>query len=492
MAISDFQRMNAELAELGQKTFANPRNAAAGSLRQLDPSVAGSRPLSITCYDIVSAEGVQFNTQLELLDLLRHLGFPVSSLSEHFCSVDEIGPYYDSWIEERDKLDFEVDGLVIKVNHVQTRDELGFVGKDPRGATALKFPARETTTRLLDVQVNVGRTGTINPLAILEPVNVGGVMVKQATLHNYDDLARKDIRIGDMVIIKRAGDVIPYVVGPVADLRTGDERSIEPPESCPSCGEPLFRSDEEIAIMCINSQCPAQLVRRVEYFVGRSAMDIENLGTKTAALLVERGIIEDVADLFTLKTQDLLPLEGFKDKKVANLLDGIEAARKRPLARLLTALGIRGVGEAVAELLMQSFHSLDRLEAASQEELEAVEGIGPHTATAVIEWFARPRNQQLIDKLSSAGVNLASQELPAAERPSPLSGLTFVITGTLAGFSRKEAKTLIETHGGKVTSAVSGRTDYLLAGENPGSKLAKAQALGVSILDVHALQALIE
>ena len=492
MTISDFERMNTELAEAGQKTFANPRNAAAGSLRQLDPSVAGSRPLSITCYDIPAAEEVRFQTQLELLDLLQRLGFPVSAHVKHFDSVDELDPYYESWVEGRDELDFEIDGLVIKVNHLVTRDALGFVGKDPRGATALKFPARETTTRLLDIQANVGRTGTINPLAILEPVNVGGVVVKQATLHNYDDIARKDIRVNDMVIVKRAGDVIPYIVGPVVDLRTGTERLIEPPGVCPSCGELLFRPEDEIAITCINARCPAQLIRLVEHFVGRSAMDIENLGSKTAELLVEQGIIQDVADLFTMKGQDLLPLEGFKERKVANILAGIQAAKGRPLARLLAALGIRGVGEAVAEVLAERFGSMDGLAAASQDELEDVEGIGPHTTAAVLEWFANPRNQQLVEKLRAAGVNLKAPETPAVRQASPLLGMTFVITGTLSNLSRKEAKALIEGNGGKVTSAVSSRTSYLVVGENPGSKLERAQALDVPIIDSDSLQALIE
>jgi len=493
MAISDFEAMNSQLAEAGERTFANPRNAAAGSLRQLDPSVAASRPLSIYCYDIVAAEGVHFETQLDLLDLLKRLGFPTVSLVAHFDTIGEIGPYYDEWIERREDLDYEIDGLVIKINHLATREGLGVVGKDPRGATALKFPARVKTTKLLGVQVNVGRTGTINPLALLEPVNVGGVMVKQATLHNYDDIARKDIRVGDTVIVKRAGDVIPYVIGPVADLRNGTEKAIEPPTSCPSCGEPLFRPEEEIAIYCINARCPARLVRLVEYFVGRSAMDIENLGSKTAELLVERGVIQDVADLYALTADDLLPMEGFKEKKVANLLAGIEASKQQPLARLLAALGIRGVGVTVAELLGNHFGSLARLAVTSQEDLEAVDGIGPHTALAVGEWFANPQNQELVEKLQAAGINLTViEDSPLPGRARSLTGSTFVITGALATLSRKEAKALIEEHGGKVTGSVSRKTTYLLVGDKPGSKLSQARALGIPILDESALQALIK
>jgi len=491
ITVSDFDQMNARLTQAGEKPFANPRNAAAGSLRQLDPAVAAARPLSVFCYDVVAAEGVQYETQWELLNYLKQMGFPVFGDIKHFDSIEEIGPYYDEWIERRTELDFEIDGLVVKVNRLSTRENLGVVGKDPRGATAIKFPALEKTTKLLQVEVNVGRTGTINPLAVLEPVEVGGVTVKHATLHNYDDVARKDIRLGDTVIVKRAGDVIPYVVGPVLDLRNGSETLIEPPTACPSCGEALNQPEGEIAIYCVNGGCPAQLVRLVEYFVSRGAMDIESLGTKTAELLVEQKLIEDVADLYTLQAEDLLPLEGFKEKKVNNLLEGIQASKERPLARVLAAMGIRGVGVAVAELLAGRFGSMEALAAASQEQLEAVEGIGPHTAIAVIEWFASPHNQRLIAKLRKAGVNMTA-ELPAAEAGElPLAELIFVVTGTLPTLSRDEAKQLIQRHGGKVTGSVSSRTSYVVVGENPGSKLSKAQELGIPLLDEAALRRLI-
>jgi DNA ligase (NAD+) len=492
MSISDFEAMNAGLEQAGERGFANPRNAAAGSLRQLDPAVTASRPLSIFCYDIVAEEGLHLETQLELLDYLREMGFPVTRDVVHLDSVEEIGPYYEEWTEKREHLDYEVDGLVIKINHLATREQLGVVGKDPRGATALKFPAREKTTRLIDVQVNVGRTGTINPLAILDPVNVGGVVVKQATLHNYDDVARKDIRVGDTVIVKRAGDVIPYVVGPVVHLRDGTEKPITPPEVCPSCGEPVHQPEGEIAIYCVNAGCPAQLVRLVEYFVSRSAMDIETFGSRTAQMLVERGIVNDVADLYTLTADDLLPLEGFKEKKISNLLEGIEVSKQRPLARLLAALGIRGVGVAVAELLADRFGSLENLGKASLDDLQAVEGIGPHTAAAVVEWFGSPHNQILVEKLRRAGVNPVVAGLEAGPtRDQPLSGLTFVVTGTLAGLSRNEAKDLIEANGGKVTGSVSSKTSFLVVGDKPGSKLAKAQALGVPLLDEAALRSMV-
>lgn len=493
MPIPDFEAMNAKLEEMGERGFANPRNAAAGSLRQLDPTVAASRPLSIFCYDIVASEGLHLESQLELLAFLEEMGFPVSRDVALFDAVDDIEPYYQEWMEKREGLRYEVDGLVIKINDLATRERLGVVGKDPRGATALKFPARERTTRLIGVQVNVGRTGTINPLAILEPVNVGGVTVKQATLHNYDDVARKDIRIGDTVLVKRAGDVIPYVVGPVVQLRDGTEVPIEPPGLCPSCGEPVRKLDGEVAIYCVNAGCPAQLVRLVEYFVSRSAMDIDSLGSRTAQMLVDKGLVRDVADLYTLIPDDLLPLEGFKERKVANLLDGIEASKGRPLSRLVAALGIRGVGVAVAELLTDQFGTLDRLAQASLSELEAVGGIGPNIAGAVVEWFGSQHNQQLVKKLQQAGVNPAAPQREAvAVGERPLAGLTFVITGTLAGMSREEAKNLIEQNGGKTTSSVSSKTSYLVVGDKPGSKLSKAQALGVPALDEAGLLSLLD
>lgn len=491
MNLSDFDAMNERLAQAGDKMFANPRNAAAGSLRQLDPSITASRPLTIFCYDIVASEGVHIETQMELLNLLRKNGFPVSSDVRHFDSVKAIGPFYQEWIERREKIGYEIDGLVIKVNNLATREQLGVVGKDPRGAIAFKFPAQEQTTRLLEVAVNVGRTGTINPQAILDPVEVGGVIVSRATLHNYDDIARKDIRVGDTVIVKRAGDVIPYVVGPVVELRDGNEKPVEPPVVCPSCGEPVSQIDDEVAIYCTNAACPAQLVRLVEYFVSREAMNIENLGTRTAELLVEKGYIRDVADIFSLNEDQILQLEGFKDKKAANLIAGILASKERPFSRLLAALGIRGVGVAVAELLADRFGSLDALASASMVDLEGVEGIGPHTAQAVVDWFSSPHNKLLVEKLRSAGLNLVKTVEAGDIRELPLEGLSFVITGTLPTLSRNDAKELIEKHGGKVVGSVSARTNYLVVGEKPGSKLNNAQKLNVPILDEAGLLSLI-
>jgi DNA ligase (NAD+) len=333
----------------------------------------------------------------------------------------------------------------------------------------------------LDIGVNVGRTGALTPYAVLEPVRLGGVTIRKATLHNFEDLQRKDIRVGDTVVIRRAGDVIPYVVGPVIAARTGEERVYRVPAVCPSCGEAVVSAEGEVAFYCINVACPEQRVRRVGHFA--AVMDVEGLGERTAQLLVERGLVQDAADLYYLQREDLLPLEGFAEKSVTNLLAAVEVTRDRPLAQVFSALGIRGVGFTVAQLLAQHYRSLDELAAAGLEELQAIEGLGPHTAGAIVEWFARPRNKKFIDKLRQAGVKL-EQEVPAVPAGGPLAGLTFVITGTLPTMSREEATRLIEQHGGKVTGSVSRRTDYLLVGESPGgTKYRKAQQLEVPLLD---------
>jgi len=358
---------------------------------------------------------------------------------------------------------------------------MGMVGRAPRGAVAFKFPAREATTKVLDIGVNVGRTGVLTPFAYLEPVRLGGVTIRKATLHNFEDLQRKDIRIGDTVVVRRAGDVIPYIVGPVVAARTGEEKVYRIPKVCPSCGEPVVSPEGEVAVYCVNVACPEQRVRRVNYFA--AVMDIEGLGERTAQLLVERGLAQDPADLYYLKREDLLKLEGFAEKSADNLLAAIEASKERPLAQVIAALGIRGVGGTVAQLLARHYRSLDELAAAGREELEAIEGLGPHTAGAIVEWFANPRNREFIEKLRRAGVKL-EQEAPAAPIEGPLVGLTFVITGTLPTMSREEATRLIEQHGGRVTGSVSHRTDYLVVGEAPGgTKYRRAQQLGVPMID---------
>jgi len=492
MPLDRFREFNRRQEEAGAQTFANPRNAAAGSLRQLDPAVTATRPLSIFIYAIVAAVGVAVSSQWETLAYLKEMGFPVSPDIARFDDLEQVIEHCEEWIKRRDSLNYEVDGVVIKIDDLETQTNLGVVGKDPRGAIALKFPAREATTTLLDVGINVGRTGTLNPYAILDPVEVGGITIRHATLHNYDDIERRDIRIGDRVIVRRAGDVIPQVVGPIADLRTGDERVIERPTHCPACGEPITRPQDEVAIYCENAACPAQLVRRVEHFVSRGAMDIEGFGSRLSETFVNEGLLEDAADIYSLERDSLLKLEGFGEKSSDNLIAAIKASKERPLRRLITALGIRGVGSVVAGILAAHFRSLDRLAAANAEEIEELEGLGPHTAAAIIDYFSRPRHQQLLHKLRKAGVRMEETEPHVGRAAGPLAGRTFVITGTLPNMSRDEAKSLIVEAGGKVTSSVSSKTDFLVVGESPGgSKYDKAQSLSIPMIDEAALLALI-
>jgi len=498
--LDEFERLNRRLEEAGERPFANPRNAAAGSLRQLDPRITAQRPLAVFCYAIVDADGVTPRTQWEVLGLLKSLGFPVSDAATHLKDIEEVIAYCERWMELRDTLNYEVDGMVIKVDELAIQAALGVVGKGPRGALAFKFPAREATTRLIDVTVHVGRTGTLNPTAVLEPVKVGGVTVQNATLHNFDDIERKDIRIGDMVRIKRAGDVIPYVIGPIVDLRAGTEKPVPIPTVCPSCGEPVTKPEDEVAIYCDNPACPAQLVRRVEYWASRAAMDIAGLGRRIVEQLVSEGLVHDVADLYALRVKDLLPLEGFAEKKARSLVDAIQRSREQPLHRVLTGLGIRGVGTAVTQLLVGPppqgrYSSLDVLAQAAEREgeLESIPGIGPHIAQNIRRWFATGHNRRLVLKLQRAGVRTSVEPTQATEQPTalPLEGKIFVITGVLPTMSRNQARELIQQHGGRVTGSVSSKTDYLLCGEKPGSKLTKAQELGVPVINEASLRDMI-
>jgi len=493
MAVDDFEAFNRRQEELGEKSFANPRNAAAGSLRQLDSSVTAQRPLSLLCYAVVAWEGAPAppSTQWETLSYLRSLGFPVPGQVVRLEGIEDVVSSCEAWVNRRDTLSYEADGLVIKVNDLRLAEQLGVVGRAPRAALAFKFPAREETTTLCDIRINVGRTGALSPYAVLEPVDIGGVTVRKATLHNFDYIAERDIRIGDRVVVKRAGDVIPQIVAPIQALRSGEERVYRPPQRCPVCDEPVKRDEEEVAIYCINAACPAQLVRHIGYFASRGAMDIETLGERTAASLVDQGLVQDVADLYFLSEENLLRLEGFAEKKAANLLAAIAASKDRPLSRLLAALGIRHVGGVVAEILARQFGSLDALAAATEEELQAVEGIGPCIAAAVVDWFGRPRHRKVVEKLRRAGVNLR-QKAAAQAGPRPLAGMVFVITGTLSR-PRDEVAGLIEHYGGKVTGSVSGRTDYLVAGVSPGgTKIRRAEERSIPVIDEIHLLALIE
>jgi len=488
--LDDFEELNRQQEEKGEKIYQTPRNTAAGALRNLDPSVTAARPLRLYVYTIVDSSQALPDTQSASLALLADYGFPVSDIHIVCDSIEEVVEVCESWIDKRHDLPYEIDGMVVKINDLTLAKDLGIVGKDPRGAIAYKFPAETVTTTLLDIGVNVGRTGVLTPYAILAAVQIGGVTVQQATLHNFDFIAEKDIRIGDKVMVKRAGDVIPYVEGPVVEARSGNEKEYSPPALCPSCQEPVTPIPGEVALYCINPACPAQLVRNIEHFVSRSTLDIVGLGIKIVEQLVDEGLVNNAADLYDLKLDDLLGLEGFAQKKAENILESIEASKQQPLSRLIFALGIKGVGEVVSEQLAQEYHSLDRLQTVTQEELETLEGIGPNIAQAIVDWFSLPANQKVLDQLKSAGMWPVSAEEQVMG--TALEGKTFVITGTLEGFTRDEAKDYIQSFGGKVTSSVSSKTDYLVAGESAGSKLQKAQDLGVEVLDEFALRALAE
>jgi DNA ligase (NAD+) len=491
MPIDAFEEFNRRQAAAGKRTYANPRNTAAGSLRVLDPAITASRPLYLFCYQVVEKEGgPELASQWQALEYLRTLGFPVSDQNCRFSDFDALVEYCVGWEAVRETLNFEADGLVIKINDFATQGRLGAVGNAPRWAVAYKYPAPEAATRLNRIVVNVGRTGTLNPAAELEPVRIGGVTVSNATLHNADYVAERDIREGDMVIVKRAGEVIPQVLGPVLELRPPGTQPWQMPDRCPACGEPVERPEDEVATYCVNAACPAQLVRSVEYFVSRGAMDIEGFGIRQAELFVELGFVHDVADIYSLEAGQLLPLEGFAEKKVDNLLAAIETSKDRGPARLLAALGIQGIGVTVAQILIDRYHSLDALAAATHEEMEQIPGIGPKLAASIADWFERQTNRQVVAKLKAAGVRTEAEEVEALA-PQPLAGLTFVITGTLPTLSREQAKAFVEEHGGRVTGSVSGKTNYLVAGERAGSKLARAEKLGVPVLDEAALRAMV-
>lgn len=487
----DFANLNQRLLENGERTYLNPRNTAAGSLRQLDPAITASRPLMILAYNILTANGPVPQTQWEVLRYLKRMGFPVAEQVERWVDIQAVVNALERWDEVRKNLPYEADGVVIKLNDLRLSAELGFVGKDPRGAIAFKFPAQEVSTELLDIGINVGRTGVLTPSAVLAPVEIGGVVVRQATLHNFDYIAEKDIRIGDRVFVKRAGEVIPYVIGPIVDVRNGGERVFIPPETCPVCGQEVERLPDEVAWYCVNAACPAQLVRNVEHFVSRGAMDIVGLGIRIVEQLVEAGLVKDVADLYSLRADQLLKLEGFGQKKAENLLNAIAESKNQSLQRLITALGIRGVGEVMAVDLATTFGDLGRLSQVTESELQEIPGVGPNISKAIVDWFGREKNQQLLRSLKAAGVWPVMEQKQVSPGEQPLVGLTFVITGTLPTFSRDKIKEMIQQAGGKVTDSVSKKTDYLVVGENAGSKLEKARELGVKILDEAGILALV-
>jgi DNA ligase (NAD+) len=485
----DFEAVNQRQIEQELPVYINARNTASGSLKQKDSRLTASRPLSAYFYQIVELRGITLDKQWERLEFLREMGFPVAPDAGYYPTLSDIIPQIPPWEARRNTLGYEIDGVVIKVNNLRIADELGVVGKDPRGAVAYKFPAQEAGTRLLDVIASVGRTGRVIPNARLEPVFIGGVTVSNTTLHNYDIVHQLDIRVGDKVVIKRAGDVIPNVVGPIVAERTGVEIPIEPPSHCPYCNTPIIRPENAVDYYCPNVYCPERVFRQVEFFVSRSGMDIEGMGGQTVKTLIEVGLIHDEADIFTLEPEPLLELEGFGDKKVEKLFASIEAAKSRPLAQVITALGIEGVGGVVAASLASHFGSMDTLITATPDELNGIDGIGSVLAESIAAWFADSYHMSVLNKLRQAGVNM--QNAAKVQASSSLEGLTFVLTGTLPTLSRDQASELIESHGGKVIGSVSKKTSYVLMGDSPGSKAEKAAQLGVPIIGEDELLALV-
>ncbi len=493
----DFARLNEEQEAQDLPRYINARNTASGALKQKDSRQTATRPLSAFFYAIIDDESVDTDndviptTQWKRLNYLRALGFPIAPDAAHCPSLDDVCAVLPAWEARRDALPYEIDGLVINLDERALARQLGVVGKNPRAAIAFKFPAQEVSTRLLGLTLGVGRSGKVTPSANLEPVFVGGVTVENASLHNFAYIAARDIRLGDMVLLKRSGDVIPYVVGPLPGARTGEETIIAAPARCPFCDTPLSQPEGMVDLFCENEICPERVFRNVEYFVSRAAMDIAGFGPQTVRTLIAEGQLRDVGDIFCLQREALLPLERFAAQKVGNLLAAIDAARERPPAQLLTALGIDGVGPQVAALLLAEFPSLDALAGAEVAALEDIEGIGPILAANLVAWFGDVANQQLLTKLRDAGLDFAAESAPDDSAPQPLAGLSFVLTGTLPNLSRKEASELIQAAGGQVRSSVSAKTDYVVAGEAAGSKAAKAAALGLPILDGDGLRALL-
>ncbi|WP_050181924.1 NAD-dependent DNA ligase LigA [Domibacillus robiginosus] len=486
MPKQSFIALNAIRDEKGEEPFANPRNAAAGSLRQLDPRIAASRNLDIFLYGIANPGPLGISAHSEGLDLLDTLGFKTNKERRVCKTIEEVISYVKEQSEKRNQLPYEIDGIVIKVNSLDQQDELGFTAKSPRWATAFKFPAEEVVTKLVDITLSVGRTGVVTPTAILQPVRVAGTTVGRASLHNEDLIREKDIRIGDMVVVKKAGDIIPEVVSVLADRRTGEEKEFRMPDTCPECSSELVRLEEEVALRCMNPQCPAQIREGLTHFVSRNAMNIDGLGEKVIAQLYREKLIKDVADLYTLKREDLLELERMGEKSVDNLLSAIEASKSRSLERLLFGLGIRHVGAKAARTLAMEFSTMDRLKKVSEEELTAVHEIGSKMADAVVLYFKQPEVAELMKKLEAAGVNM-SYEGPVqpviAKGESPFAGKTVVLTGKLTQLTRNEAKERIEALGGSVTGSVSKKTDLVIAGEEAGSKLEKAEKLSIDVWD---------
>jgi DNA ligase (NAD+) len=485
-----FQKINDERAASGLPLFANPRNCAAGSVRQLDSRITARRPLDVFIYALGEAQGWEPQTQWQMLDAFSTWGFKTNPRNRRVDSIDDVVTACAEWEHRREALDYEIDGVVVKVNDRDVQSELGAVGREPRWAIAFKFPPVQATTLLESIEVNVGRTGTLNPYARLRPVQVGGVTISQATLHNEEDIRRKDIRVGDTVLVHRAGEVIPQVIGPILSKRPPDAKPYELPNACPICGSAVVRPTGEAMARCTGgfAKCWAQRFELLKHFVGRGSMDIESVGEKLAWSLIEQKLVYDPSDIYRLTREQLIALERMGDKSAQNVLDNIAASKTRSLTRVLFALGIRYVGYQTAELLARAFGSMDALRVAALKEIVAVEAIGPKIAESVYAWFREADNLRLLDKLVAAGVNMTEE---ATTRGGPLAGLTIVVTGRLERHSRGQIEQLIQELGGMLGDSVSKRTSYLLAGEDAGSKLAKAHKLGTPILDEAGFEALV-
>ena len=480
MPKQEFLRLNQEKEEKGEKVFANPRNAAAGSIRQLDPGITASRALAAFIYDIIHIEGQEINNQQETLDFLKQQGFPVNPEARYCADIEAVYAYSQEYQERRHDLPYEIDGVVIKLNPFAERETLGQTAKSPRWAIAYKFPAEEKETRLLAVEINVGRTGIIAPTAILEPVSLAGTTVSRASLHNFDLLREKDIRVGDMVLVHKAGDIIPEIIKPIVEKRQGREPEIEPPASCPACGSQVVRFQGEVAYRCENINCPARLKESLIFFASRSAMDIDGLGPAVIDQLVEKKLVEKVDDLYYLQEEDITSLDRMGAKSASNLIRAIADSKARPLYRLVTALGIRHIGSKTARQLTAHIHDIDEFSEVSEEQLMSIPEIGPKMAESIVKFFREPRNQATIARLKAVGANTVEAESSGGLKP--LAEKTFVLTGTLESLTRNEASEKIEALGGKVSSSVSKKTDYVVAGFEPGSKYDKAIQLGVTIL----------
>ncbi|MGB4515760.1 MAG: NAD-dependent DNA ligase LigA, partial [Bacillota bacterium] len=479
----EFRKLNEERRLKGEALFANPRNAAAGSLRQLDPRITASRQLDIFVYGVGNVSGVTLGTQMEVLDFLRECGFRVNPNVKLCRSIDEVMDYAETWNDKREDIDYEIDGIVVKVNSLDQQARLGSTARSPRWATAYKFPAKQGTTVVKDIIVQVGRTGTLTPVALLEPIELAGSVVSRASLHNEDIIRSKDIRIGDAVVIEKGGDIIPEVVKVIPERRTGNEREFTMPTKCPECGSDVVRPEGEVASRCTNETCPAQIREGIIFFASRDAMDIEGMGPQIVSQLLKSGLVSGVDDIYSLKFEDLVNLERMGEKSAENLLNAIEASKSRPLHRLINALGIRLVGERTARDLASHFGSMDKLSKATYDELISIPEVGPKVAESIVAFFGNPRNLEAIGNLQAKGVNMVEPRADAsAQRTNVFTGKTVVFTGSLERFTRKEAEARVLESGGKTSGSVGKKTDYVVVGKDPGSKYDKAKALGITIL----------